>query len=133
MEKSDVDGWLRAYVAAWKSYDRAQIEALFTQDVIYRYHPHDDPLQGRDAVVESWLGDGEPAGASTRDAPGTYEAAYRAIAIDGEVAVATGSTTYVSEPGGAVENVFDNCFVMRFDASGRCRDFTEWFMKRPLA
>ena len=26
---------------------------------------------------------------------------------------------------------FDNCFVMRFDETGRCRDFTEWFMQRP--
>jgi hypothetical protein len=30
-----------------------------------------------------------------------------------------------------VEQVYDNCFVMRFDAAGRCREFTEWFVERP--
>ena len=27
--------------------------------------------------------------------------------------------------------VFDNCFVIRFDADGLCREFTEWFVERP--
>jgi len=27
--------------------------------------------------------------------------------------------------------VYDNCFVMRFDAAGRCREFTEWYVRRP--
>ena len=37
------------------------------------------------------------------------------MAVDGDVAVATGSSTYLSGPGGPVEKVYDNCFVMRFD------------------
>jgi len=45
--------------------------------------------------------------------------------------VATGSSTYLAEPGGAVREVFDNCFVMRFDQAGRCREFTEWYIRRP--
>ena len=61
MDKTEVDRWLRAYVEAWKSYDRDQIGELFAEDVKYRYHPYDDPVEGRDAVVRSWLGD--PPGA----------------------------------------------------------------------
>ena len=128
MDKTEVDRWLRAYVEAWKSYDRDQIGELFAEDVKYRYHPYDDPVEGRDAVVRSWLGD---AGASTRDKKGTYDAAYRAVAVDGDLAVATGSSSYLSEPGGPVQKVFDNCFVMRFDSSGQCREFTEWYVPRP--
>jgi hypothetical protein len=30
-----------------------------------------------------------------------------------------------------VTQVFDNCFVMRFDGDGRCREFTEYYTKRP--
>jgi hypothetical protein len=30
-----------------------------------------------------------------------------------------------------VVRVFDNCFVLRFDADGRCSEFTEWFIERP--
>jgi ketosteroid isomerase-like protein len=129
--KTDVDRWLQAYVEAWKTYDREQIGALFSEDVNHRYHPYDDPLRGRDAVVQSWLGEGDDPGASARDQEGTYDATYRAVAVDGDVAVATGSTTYTAEPGGEVERVFHNCFVMRFDPSGRCREFTEWFMEEP--
>jgi ketosteroid isomerase-like protein len=133
MQRADVDRWLEDYVTAWKSYDPDLIGLLFADDVEYRYHPYDEPVRGRAAVVGSWLGDDEHAGASTRDEPGTYDAEYRAVAVDGDVAVAVGSTVYTSEPGGPVEKVFDNCFVMRFDASGRCREFTEWYMRRPGA
>jgi ketosteroid isomerase-like protein len=132
VEKPDVERWLQAYVSAWKSYDADEIRALFTEDVKYRYHPYDDPVEGRDAVVAEWRGEGTSANASTRDDEGTYDADYRAVAIDGDVAIATGSSRYTSEPGGPVNEVYDNCFVMRFDSEGRCREFTEWFMKRPL-
>jgi ketosteroid isomerase-like protein len=131
LEKADVDRWLAAYVAAWKSYDRDQIEALFADDVEYRFHPYDEPVRGRDAVAESWLGESGIATASTRDEAGTYEATYRSVAVDGDLAVATGSTVYTAEPGGPAEKVFDNCFVLRFDPSGRCCEFTEWYMERP--
>jgi ketosteroid isomerase-like protein len=131
VERSEVKRWLDAYVAAWKSYDSEEIAALFSEDVRYRYHPYDEPIEGREAVVESWLGEGEHEGASTRDAEGTYDGAYEPVAMDGDVAVATGSSTYLTEPGGGVDKVYDNCFVMRFDGDGRCREFTEWFIKRP--
>jgi ketosteroid isomerase-like protein len=131
VDKAAVDLWLNAYVDAWTSYDTDEIAALFADDVRYRYHPYDEPIEGRDAVVASWLGEGDFAGASTRDEPGTYTAGYRAIAVDGDNAVAVGTTWYRETPGGPVEDVYDNCFVMRFDADGRCSEFTEWFVKRP--
>jgi ketosteroid isomerase-like protein len=131
VDTADVDRWLQAYVAAWRSYDRRQIEELFAEDVTYRYHPYDEPVRGRAAVVASWLGEDAAAGTSARDEPGTYDAGYRAVAVDGPVAVATGSSRYRKEPGGPVAETFDNCFVMRFDQDGRCTDFTEWYMKRP--
>jgi ketosteroid isomerase-like protein len=131
VDASDVDRWLDAYLAAWRTYDPPQIAALFSDDVAYRYHPYDEAIRGRDEVVQSWLGDGEQAGASTRDPAGTYDASYRTIAVDGDVAVATGSSTYRAAPGGPIDRVYDNCFVMRFDAAGQCCEFTEWYVRRP--
>jgi ketosteroid isomerase-like protein len=133
VDKADVDRWLEEYVEAWKTYDRDRIAALFSEDVEYRYHPYDQPVKGRDAVVEAWLGEGEHEGASTRDQEGTYDATYKAVAVDGDVAVAAGSSSYSDEPGGPVSKVYDNCYVMRFDSDGRCREFTEWFIERPKA
>ncbi len=122
MNADDVSRWLAAYVEAWKSYDPESIGALFSDRVTYRYYPHEEPLQGRDAVVASWL--------EERDDAGTYDADYRPVAIEGEAAVATGSSTYYAEPGGEIDRVYDNCFLIRFDGQGRCRDFTEWYVVR---
>jgi hypothetical protein len=132
VEREQVARWLDGYVAAWKSYDREAIGALFTDDAQYRYHPYDDPLRGREAIVESWLED--------PDDPGTYDAHYEPLAVDGDVAVATGTSTYYAADG-SIEKVYDNCYVMRFAPDGRCREFTErplaatledeWFMERP--
>ena len=122
-----VQAWLDAYSRAWETYDPKDIAALFSADAEYRYHPNDEPVRGRDAIVSSWLGEG----ASTPDQPGTWEAEYHTVAVDGDVAVAIGSTTYATEPGGPVDRIYDNCFVLRFDADGRCREFTEWYVKRP--
>ena len=130
----DVEGaqvWLDRYVAAWKSYDRDEIAALFSDDVAYRYHPSDQPVVGREAVVDSWLGEGDADGASTRDEPDTYDAAYAPVAVDGDVVVATGTSWYRETPDGPVVRVYDNCFVMRFDNAGRCREFTEYYVRRP--
>ena len=118
------------YVAAWLSYDPTAIGSLFSDDVSYRYHPYQEPVVGRGAVVASWLGEGDDDGASTRDAPGTYDAAYSPVAVDGDVVVATGTSSYRDEPGGPVTQAFANCFVMRFDDEGRCREFTEYYAKR---
>ena len=131
MDRIDADRWLATYIAAWKSYDQAQISALFTDDVAYRYHPYDEPVRGRDEVVKSWLGEGEHAEASTRDPDGTYDATYRTIAVDGDMVVATGNSRYRATPDGPIDKVYDNCFVMRFDAAGKCREFTEWYIQRP--
>jgi ketosteroid isomerase-like protein len=128
--REETDRWLVSYVEAWMTYDRDKIAALFADDIEYRYHPGDDPIVGRDAVVQSWLGEGDYPNASDRDEPGTYEAAYKAVAVDGDRAVATGISSYREAPGGPIARVYDNCFVMQFDSEGRCREFTEWFVQR---
>lgn len=122
MRREDVSSWLERYVAGWKSGDRDEIEALFSDDARYRYHPHDEPLVGRAAIADSWLDD--------PDAPGSFDARYECFAADGESAVAIGTSSYFG-PDGDVDRVYDNIFALRFDAAGRCSDFTEWYVKRP--
>ena len=122
--REQVDDWLEDYIRAWRSYDRGEIGRLFSVDIEYRYHPWDEPLVGRDAVVAGWM--------ENRDIPDTYDASYRTIAVDGSVAVATGASIYrVSPTDTTVDRIYDNCFVMEFDDEGLCRRFTEWFMQRP--
>jgi ketosteroid isomerase-like protein len=120
LERERVAAWLDEYSRAWQSYDADAIGELFSEDATYRYHPWDEPLWGRAAIVASWVGDQDP--------PGTYEGRYQPLAVDGDLAVATGRSRYFA-PDGSVEREYHNCFMMRFDGDGRCADFTEWFMK----
>ena len=131
MDVESACSWLDRYVAAWLSYDPDEVAALFSEDVSYRYHPYDTPVVGREAVVASWLGEGESDDASSRDAPGTYDADYSPVAVDGDTVVATGTSRYRETPDGPVVRTYDNCFVMRFDDDGRCREFTEYYLRRP--
>lgn len=131
MDRESARAWLDRYVAAWESYDRDEIAGLFGEGVRYRYHPYDEPVVGRDAVVASWLGEDSSGSASSRDAPGTFEAAYIPVAVEGDTVVATGMSTYRKTAGGAVDKVYENCFVMRFDGDERCVEFTEFYMRRP--
>jgi len=120
MTHEQVQAWLDAYVAAWRSYDEAAIGALFADDATYAYHPWDtgDALfRGRDAIVAEWLRE--------RDAPGSWQAEYRPLLVDADRAVATGVTRYSDG------KVFDNLWVLRFDDTNRCAEFVEWFMRRP--
>ena len=122
MDRRQVSDWLLGYIAAWRSYDADRIGDLFSDDAEYRYHPYDEPVRGRDAIAADWLDE--------RDEPGTFEASYAPVAVDGDVVVATGTSAYRSS-NGKPERVYDNCFVMRFDGFGRCSSFTEWYMERP--
>ena len=122
MDRGALQRWLDAYVAAWRGNDAAAIGELFTADAEYRYHPADEPVFGRDAIVSSWLE--EP------DEPGSWDAWYEPFAVEDDRGVAIGVSTYFG-PDGTPARVYDNAFVMTFDDEGRCRSFIEWFRQRP--
>jgi ketosteroid isomerase-like protein len=123
MDRNHFAIWLDAYVEAWRSNDSATIARLFSDTATYNYGPYQEPVRGRDAIVKSWL--------ENQDAPGSWEASYTPLAVDGDVLVATGESVYF-EPDGKTERTrYSNVFVCRFDSDGRCREFREWFMERP--
>ena len=110
---SDVQSWLDRYVAAWRSNDPEMIGALFTEDVRYGYHPGDDPVVGRAAVVASWL--------ESPDDPDSWIADYHPWAVTGDRAAATGETRYTNG------SRYFNVFLLTF-RDGSCSEFTEWFV-----
>src|SRR5215469_3767577 len=87
LDRATVDTWLEAYVSAWKTYDPAAIGNLFSEEAVYRYHPYDPPVQGRDTIVASWLADRDPAD--------TYDGHYQAILVEGDEAAASGRSKYL--------------------------------------
>ena len=130
MTRDEVQAWLDRYIAAWASYDADTIGELFTADAVYRFHPSDDGFVGRDAIVRAWL---EPSGdASTRDEPGTWEAHYEPFTVDGDRAVAVGSSRYFTDATrSTVENAWDNVYLIEFAEDGRCKLFVESYVQRP--
>ena len=51
---------------------------------------------------------------------------------DGPRAVVRRRLTYF-EPDGSVESLWDTCWVIDFDADGRCIEYWEWFVEGPAA
>lgn len=122
MDHDAFQRWLDDYVAAWRTYEPEAVGALFAEDARYRYHPWDEPIVGRDAIVESWLGD--------RDEPGSWDARYEPWAIEGVRAVAVGVSRYLGPDRETVDREYHNVFLCRFDGDGRCSEFTELFLRR---
>jgi hypothetical protein len=120
--EATVSKWLDDYVSAWKSYDKQAIGRLFSQDALYYYGPYHEPLRGREAIVADWL--------KNPDAPGSYDASYRPVAINGDLAVANGRSLYFEQGTRSVHREFDNIFLIRFNDSGECIEFREWFMEK---
>ena len=126
MDHAAFQSWLNRYIDAWRLLDPVAIGDLFSSDVRYAYDPFEEAVVGRKAVVDSWLAD--------PDEPGSWEADYEVLAIDGDAHVAHGRTRYLTDDRSGIDREFANVFVCRFDAEGRCREFTEWYMrKRPDA
>jgi hypothetical protein len=119
---SAFQAWLDRYVAAWRSYDPAAIGDLFSADASYRYHPEDEPVVGREAIVADWLRD--------RDEPGEYEAHYEPLAIDASNAnhVASGWTRYLTSSGD-LRDEYWNIYLVTFDDEARATSFTEWWIQ----
>jgi hypothetical protein len=129
IDSDAVQRWLLAYVHAWETYDPAEIGALFTDDAEYRWHPWDegdDVARGRDAIVGAWL--------SSRDAPGTYQGEYRPLVVRDDQAIAVGTSRYFGDDTRSeLDREYHNLYVLRFADDGRCRSFTEWYMKAPAS
>jgi hypothetical protein len=114
MDGADAQRWIDAYVAAWASYEEADIVALFTEDAAYRYDPFSKPLVGGGAIAADWV--------KNRDAPGSWEASYQPFAVDGDRVVVVGETRYPGEG-----KRYANVYLLEFAEDGRCRSFTEWY------
>ena len=129
MTHDEVQAWLDSYVEAWKTFDGDAVATLFADEAEYRYHPWDDPVMGRDAIVQDWLNPGgNPEG---RDKPGTWWAQYEPWAVDGDKAVVIGETKYFADETQAkLLRHYFNVWTIEFDANQRARSFTEYFMQR---
>ena len=110
--------------ATTREADRRRCSA---EDVAYRYHPYDEPIRGRER------GRRARGSRTTPTSAGHLRRRLRAGRGRRRRSRSPPAPAPTHDPDGSVRAVYDNCFLIRFDADGRCREFTEWFVKRPRA
>jgi len=123
MNKEDVAAWLGRYIEAWKSNDPRAIGDIFTEDATYQYKPWEEPTRGREAIVNDWLAQPDP--------PDSWSAHYEPFAVDGDAAVSVGKTLFFGPDRSTVVREYHNVWLLRFDDSGRCKEFSEFYLQAP--
>ena len=105
-----VTEWVKGYIRAWRSNDRADIAALFTEDAEYHEAPFDTEWIGRAEIIEGWQSRWDwQAGGWTFD--------WSITNVDGMTAVITGIGRYTKL------GDFDNVWTVTFDESGQSTRF----------
>ncbi len=117
MDAQDVQQWIEGYIRAWNTNDPALIGGLFGADAAYLTGPFDAPWQGREKIVQNWL--------ARKDEPGSFRFRYEILTACDDLGVVRGWTEYLQPP-----REFSNIWVIRFNAHGLCREFTEWWIQR---
>jgi uncharacterized protein (TIGR02246 family) len=124
MTHTEVQNWLDRYLEAWARNDPDLVAALFTEEAVYRFRPYGGDgrmASGSDEIVKSWIDFDED--------PSEWEASYTPFAVDGDRAVAIGTSRYF-DAGEDGDEMYHNCFLLRFE-DGRCAEFTEYWMLEP--
>ncbi len=111
-----LESWMDRYVAAWTSNNPDQISALFTEDAVYDPQTADGEIHGIEQIIDWWL--------DIDDRPDNWDFEWLPLVESDDLAVVVGNTKYLDP-----EANYRNLFVIRFDDSGLCRDFTEWYIE----
>jgi uncharacterized protein (TIGR02246 family) len=119
MKEKDLDRWVTKYRKAWESNDPQDIAVLWTEDAAFYRRPDEEPVLGRDAIVQAWL--------ELADGPGETTFEYEVLGFGDGVGFVRGWTTYLTNPPGE----FSNLWVIRLDRDGRAHEFVEWWMEKP--
>jgi hypothetical protein len=118
VEREDFENWVQGYLKAWKTNQRKDIEALFTEDATYLTQAFREPWKGRETIVSGWLERGEWQGEWSFD--------HHWMAVEGKIGVLEGVTTYHTQG-----TAYNNIWVIVLDEGGRCREFREQWVQRP--
>jgi len=121
MDRESFDHWLASYGSAWVKRDAQAAASLYADDATYQVTPFDEPLRGREAIYEYWVGV-----AKTED---KIRFSYEIVAVTPEHGIARWWASFVRVPPG-LETRLDGIFLISLDSEGHCLSLREWWHKR---
>jgi ketosteroid isomerase-like protein len=107
--------WIDRYERSWRTAGTDHLRALFTEDASYRHSPYAPPVVGLAAIAADW--ERERTGPDE-----VFTMTAEIIAVEGDIGVAKLRVTY----GDPVTQEYQDLWLTRFDADGRCSSFEEW-------
>ncbi len=111
-DRASVEGWVAAYVTAWRNAGVEPLGGLFTPDATYSPSPWAMPLRGL-AEIEPWW-------EAERDGPDeVFTFTHEVVAVDGDTAVVRVAVDYPSSN-------WRDLWVVTFALDGRATAFEEW-------
>ena len=121
MDREALGRWLASYGRAWMARDPEAAAALYNEDATYQVTPFDEPLRGRGAIHEYWVGV-----AKTEE---RIQFDYEILAVTEEAGIARWRASFVRVPPG-LDTKLDGIFLISLDSAGRCKSLREWWHKR---
>jgi ketosteroid isomerase-like protein len=117
--RDELSAWVEAYELAWRTPGTAMLQQLFADDASYQTAPYVEPYRGLAAIEELW--ERERKGPDEQ-----FTLEWEIVAVEGDTGVVRSEVRY-EEP----RQDFRNLWIVRFDRSGRCVAFEEWFFTPP--
>jgi len=120
-ERAAFKAWLDAYGKAWESRNAEAAAALYTEDCTYQVTPFLEPMRGRKAIFEYWLG------VARTEENVRFE--YEILVSNAEINIARWSASLVIVPQG-LQTKLDGIFLISLNEEGRCKSLREWWHKQ---
>jgi SnoaL-like protein len=113
--------WLDAYGQAWERRDPEAATVLFNENGTYQVTPFLEPMRGRKAIFEYWLG-------VLRNIE-NIRFGYEILVVNESLNIARWWASFVRLPPG-LQTKLDGIFLILLDDEGRCRSLREWWNKQ---
>lgn len=121
MDRETFNYWLASYGSAWTSRDAKAAASLYADDATYQVTPFEEPLRGRAAIHEYWVGV-----ANTEE---KIQFDYQILAVTAEHGIARWRASFVPVPPG-LKTKLDGIFLISLDSRGHCQSLREWWHKQ---
>ncbi len=118
MNRDAFTSWLDAYKHAWETRDHKAAGDIFTEDATYQEVPFDEPMRGRQAIIDYWEGN------VTEQEDVRF--GYEVFATTETIGIARWWTSMIDLASKAHVKL-DGIFVVSMDDDGRCTEFREWW------